>query len=483
VGIYQLSINGDDNYKNCRSPLVSRESSHGSWSSPLAFILAGAGIAIGFSNFWGFPTLVAEHGGGAFLLLYITGLLCMGLPLLMCELVLGRRGRQNPIAALHTLAIAAGRHPSWKFLGMTCVFTAVLILSYYGVIYGWALGYLFRAVLGKFSGQTAQGIETIFSGFIGNPEVLLAWHTVFMVATSAIVARGLRHGLEKANRWLIGTLGIILGVLLLDAGFTHDFTATLARIFTVDFSQVSLRSVLEAMKYAFFSLAAGFGLYLVYGSYMPRKASILAGSMWIVAIDVVVAIVATVIILCLIASGEQQLTDGDTLLFMTIPLGFSHVNGGVLWTTLFYLALVCAALTSSIALLETAVGWVIDTFGIRRLRATIFVGLTAWFIGILTTLSFNQQSPLRFVFRSAGERREYGLFNILEVIASNILVPMLAIGLLFFTVWKMNPDTVRDELNIRDGLGYTIWRGLAGVVAPGMILLVFLYINGIISLK
>lgn len=463
--------------------MASRESSHGSWSSPLAFILAGAGIAIGFSNFWGFPTLVAEHGGGAFLLLYITGLLLIGWPLLMCELVLGRRGRQNPMAGLHTLAIVAGRHPSWKYLGLACVITAILILSYYGVIYGWALGYLFRAMLGKFSGQTAQGIATIFSDFVGNPEVLLAWHTVFMAATSAIVARGVRNGLERANRWLIGLLGILLCVLLLYAGFTHDFTATLTRIFMPEFSQVSLRSVFEAMKYAFFSLAAGFGLYVVYGSYMPRKASILTGSIWIVAMDVVVAIVATTIIVCLITSSEQQLTDGDTLLFMTIPLGFSHVNGGVIWITLFYLALVCAALTSSIALLETAVSWVIDTFGMRRLRAAILVGLTAWLLGVLTTLSFNQQSPLRFVFRYAGERHEYGLFNLLEMLASNILVPLLAIGLLFFTVWKMNPAAVRDELNIRKDLGYTIWRGLAGIVAPAMIILVFLYINGFINLK
>lgn len=463
--------------------MASRESSHGSWSSPLAFILAGAGIAIGFSNFWGFPSLVAEHGGGAFLLLYITGLLLMGWPLLMCELVVGRRGRQNPAAGLHTLAIMAGRHPSWKYLGLACVITAIVILSYYGVIYGWALGYLLRAMLGKFSGQTAQGIATIFSDFVSNPEVLLAWHTVFMAVTSAIVARGVRAGIEQANRWLIGMLGIILGLLLLYSVFTQDFTATLARIFIPEFSQVSLRSVFEAMKYAFFSLAAGFGLYLVYGSYMPRKASILAGSMWIVAIDVVVAIVATIIILCLIANSEQQLTDGDTLLFMTIPLGFSHVNGGVIWLTLFYLALVCAALTSSIALLEAVVSWVIDTFGIRRVRATLLVGLTAWLLGVLTTLSFNQQSPLRFVFRYAGERREYGLFNLLEMLASNILVPLLALGLLVFTAWKMHPAAVRDELNLHADLGYTLWRGLAGVVAPAMIILVFLYINGFINLK
>lgn len=463
--------------------MASRESTQGSWSSSLAFILAGAGIAIGFSNFWGIPGLVAAYGGGAFLLLYFVGLLLMGLPLLMSELILGSRGRQNPVGTLQTLAIVAGHHPAWKYLGLACVMTAILILSYYGVVYGWALGYLFRSIMGKFSGQTAQGIETIFSSFVSNPEVLLAWHTVFMAATSAIVARGVRNGLEITNRWLVGIMAGILLLLLAYSFLSETFTTTLANTFTVDFSRMSLIGFMEAMKYAFYSLAVGFGLYLVYGSYMPRKASILNCSVWIIVIDVVVAIVATIIIFNLIAHSNLQLTDGDTLLFLTIPQGFSHVHGGVIWTTLFYLVLVCAALTSSIALLETAVSWVIDRFAMRRIRATIIVGVIAWLIGIMTTLSFNQQSPLRFVFRYAGERHEYGLFTILEVIAGNILVPLLAIGLLFFTVWKMNRDAVRDELNIRDGLGYTVWRGLAGIVAPGMIFLVFLYNNGIISLK
>lgn len=458
-----------------------KESSHGTWSSPLAFILAGAGIAIGFSNFWGLPSLIEEHGGGAFILLYIAGLLLMGLPVLMCEVILGRRGRQSPVNSLHTLGIMAGQHPAWKYLGVACVITAVLILSYYSVIYGWALGYLFRSLAGKFSGQTAQGIASIFSSFVSNPEVLLAWHTVFIVATVAVVARGIRDGLERANRWLIGSLLVILLVLLGHVLTTAGIADGVSSVFAMDFSRLTLRSVLDAMKYAFFSLATGFGLYLIYGAYLPRKISILSASLWIILLDVIVACVAMVIIFTVLHNNALDFSDGDKLLFHAMPLAFGQQVGGLVWSSLFYAALFCAALTSSIALMEAAVSWVIERYSVRRARAAILVGLVCWGIGILTTLSFNDQSPLQFVFRYAGEKRQFGLFNLLEVFAGNIMVPLLAMALLIFTVWYMGRDAVRDELNMREGLVYTVWRGLAGVVAPVLIFMVFLHINGIIS--
>ena len=463
--------------------MASKEPGQSGWSSTQGFVLAATGVAIGFSNFWGFPSLLVEHGGSAFLLLYFIALILIGLPLLMCEVMLGRRGRQGMMNSLRTLAIASGSRETWKYLGVVGIITAVLILSYYSVIYGWALGYFFRALSGKFTGQTAQGVSSIFGSFVSDPEVLLAWHTLFMAALIAVVSRGVRQGIEPVSRIMVLGIFVILICLAAYVSTADHASLVLAQLFAADFTKLTWQSVFEAMKYAFFSLTVGLGAYLVYGASVSRKTSIFVASAWIIVLDVIVAIMAVGIIFIILDIGQQEFVDGDKLLFLAIPLALGHVTGGVIWTSMFYLMLVFAAVSSGVALLEMAVTWAMEKFNIRRLRAAITVGMVIWGIGILTALSFHQQSPLRFVFRYAGTKREFGLFNVIEVIAGNILMPLLAMGLLIFSIRGLSSDAMRDEFNMRDGIVYTIWRKIIGIVAPVLIFLVFLYCNGKIVLK
>lgn len=440
-------------------------------------------MAIGFSNFWAFPTLVASYGGGAFLLVYLLFLLLIGTPLLISELILGRHGRQSPVNSLQTLGIISGQHSGWKFLGLACVFAAVVMLSYYSVIYGWALGYLFRSLAGKFSGQTAQGVANIFTTFVTNPEVMFAWHTVFMAVTVLIVARGVRQGLEKIAKIMVMVIFAMLLLLLGNVATTENFSLVLEDIFLVDFSQMTPRGVFEAMKYAFFSLTVGMGIFMMYGAYLSRKASIVKISIGIVVVELSASLLSAIIILSLLADHSLMLTEGEKLIFITLPQAFGKIQGGALWGTLFFIALVCSAWTTSIALLETAVTWVIEKYAIKRVRAAIIVGVVTWVVGIFTAFSLHEQSALRLTFKIAGEKRDLAIFSMIETATSNVLLPALAFLICIFTAWYMSRDTCRNELNIRSDKVYTVWRILVGVVTPALIVMVFLYINGFIQPK
>ncbi len=212
-----------------------RESIHGQWSSRWAFILAATGSAVGLGNIWKFPYITGENGGGAFVLIYLLCIAVIGVPIMMAEIMLGRRGRQSPINTMHTLAIEAGHSPRWQLLGWLGVLAGFLILSYYSVIAGWSLAYIFRTATGTFTDVTPDGVGSIFGTFLEDSESLLFWHTVFMVMTMLVVARGVAGGLEKAVKFLMPALFIILIILLGYAMNTAAFEEGIRFLFEPDF--------------------------------------------------------------------------------------------------------------------------------------------------------------------------------------------------------------------------------------------------------
>lgn len=236
-----------------------RASIHGQWSTRMAFILAATGSAVGLGNIWKFPYITGENGGGAFVLIYLVCIAAIGVPIMMAEVLLGRRGRQSPINTMMTLAAEEKRPAPWALLGWMGVLAGFLILSYYSVIAGWALSYVFRTAGGMFVGATADGVSSIFSQFVSNPESLLAWHTIFMVATMIVVARGVQHGLEKAVRYLMPALFILLIILVFYSMTTGYFSQGLAFLFSPDFSKITSETILVAMGHAFFTLSLGMG--------------------------------------------------------------------------------------------------------------------------------------------------------------------------------------------------------------------------------
>ena len=470
-----------------------RESIHGQWSSRWAFVLAATGSAVGLGNIWKFPYITGENGGGAFVLVYLLCIAVIGVPTMMAEIMLGRRGRQSPINTMRTLAIEAGHNPHWKWLGWLGVVAGFLILSYYSVIAGWSLAYIFRTATGTFTGVTPDGVGSIFDSFLSDSESLLFWHTVFMVMTMLVVARGVAGGLEKAVKFLMPALFLILIILLGYAMNTAAFEEGIRFLFKPDFhallystneagvERLSWNPVLIAMGHAFFTLSLGMGAIMVYGSYLPQDASITKTTFMIAGADTAVALVAGMVIFPIVFANGLEPGSGPGLIFQTLPLAFGHMPGGIFFGTLFFILLTFAAWSSSISLIEPAVAWLVENRNMDRMKASVVMGITCWLFGLLTVFSFNLWSdvyPLATfeIFRDSTST----IFDLLDYLTANIMLPLGGLLIAIFSVWIMHEDASIDELNMGAGFTYQVWHFLIRYVTPIAIIIVFLRAIGVI---
>jgi NSS family neurotransmitter:Na+ symporter len=457
--------------------MAERTSIHGMWSSRLAFILAATGSAVGLGNVWKFPYITGENGGGAFVLVYLLCVLMIGIPIMMAEVLLGRRGRQSPINTMRTLAHEESRHGFWQIVGWGGVVAGFLIISYYSVIAGWAIAYVFRAASASFSGLTGEAAKELFGALVGDPERLLAWHTIFMVMTTVVVSRGVRSGLEQAVRFLMPTLFVLLLVLVGYATTTGKFMEGLEFLFVADFSALTKGAVLTAMGHAFFTLSLGMGAIMMYGSYLPKGASITQTSVTIALMDTVVALLAGMAIFPIVFASGLEPGAGPGLVFLTLPIAFGGMPGGVLFGTLFFVLLVFAAWTSAISLIEPAVAWLVENRGMQRVRAATIVGMVAWSLGILIIMSF---SDWAFQFDFGGETKSNGLFDILDILTANFMLPLGGLAMALFAGWMMSRSSTLEELRLGDGMIYRFWYFLVRYVAPLGVLLVFMRGLGVI---
>jgi len=468
-----------------------RESIHGQWSSRWAFVLAATGSAVGLGNIWKFPYITGENGGGAFVLVYLVCIAVIGVPIMMAEIMLGRRGRQSPINTMQTLAIEAGHNPHWKWLGWLGVVAGFLILSYYSVIAGWSLAYIFRTATGTFTDVTPDGVGSIFGSFLSDSEGLLFWHTVFMVMTMLVVARGVAGGLEKAVKFLMPALFILLIILLgyamntaaFDEGirflFTPDFHALLYSTNEAGVERLSWNPVLIAMGHAFFTLSLGMGAIMVYGSYLPQNASIAKTTFMIATADTAVALIAGMVIFPIVFANGLEPGSGPGLIFQTLPLAFGHMPGGIFFGTLFFILLTFAAWSSSISLIEPAVAWLVENRSMDRMQASVIMGITCWLFGLLTVFSFNIWSDVHplGMFETF---RDSTIFDLLDYLTANIMLPLGGLLIAIFSVWIMHEDASVDELGMGSGFAYQAWHFLVRYVTPIAVIIVFLRAIGVI---
>lgn len=456
-----------------------RTSIHGQWTNRMAFILAATGSAVGLGNIWKFPYITGENGGGAFVLVYLLCIAAIGIPIMMAEVMLGRRGRQSPINTMATLAKEEKRSQIWVGLGWMGVLAGFLILSYYSVIAGWALSYVFRSGSGMFTGVTADGVQSIFSGLVSDPERLLAWHTIFMVATMIVVARGVQHGLEKAVRFLMPMLFLLLLILLFYAMDTGYFSEGLTFLFSPDFSKITPAAILTAMGHAFFTLSLGMGAIMVYGSYLPKGTSIAKTTVIIAGADTIVALLAGMVIFPVVFANGLEPTAGPGLIFKTLPIAFGQMDSGIVIGTLFFVLLVFAAWTSSISLIEPAVAWLVENRSMNRIYASVWIGVITWAMGIVTALSFNIWA---FEFKFAGETKSAGMFDVLDILTANIMLPLGGLFIAIFAGWVMHEVSSKHEFNTTE-LGYNIWLFLVRFITPIAVLIVFLNVIGVINVE
>jgi neurotransmitter:Na+ symporter, NSS family len=452
--------------------IADRQSMHGQWSSRWTFILAATGAAVGLGNIWKFPYLTGQNGGSAFVLVYVVCVATLGIPLMMAEILLGRRGRSTPIRSMQVLAEETNTTQWWQIVGWSGTLAGMLILSYYSVIGGWTVAYIFKSAGGTFSGASGQFAAETFTNFVGSGSTLFIWHTVFMVLTMGVVAGGVQGGLEKAVQFLMPTLFFLLILMVGYSMTTGFFGRGLAFLFTPDFSKLTGASMLSAMGQAFFSLSLGMGTMMIYGSYVPKDTSIASTTIIIALADTGVALLAGMAIFPIVFANHLEPGSGPGLIFQTLPVAFGNMTGGLAFGSLFFILLLVAAWTSSISLIEPLVTWLIETFGFSRIKAAVYSGVATWLLGLGTVWSFNWWAELTF----------FGLtfFDLLDFVTSNLMLPFGGILIALFAGWLMKAESTKSELKIHNPTLYLVWQALVRYIAPVAVFIVLLNAIGVL---
>lgn len=452
------------------------QSVHGEWSGRLAFILAATGSAVGLGNIWKFPYVTGENGGGAFVLLYLLCIVLIGIPVLMAEILIGRRGRQTPHRSIGALANESGAGVHWSWFGLMGVACSFLLLSFYVVIAGWAVAYVVFAVTGQFSGESADNIGGMFNNFIGDWKVLMGWSTLVTVLTTYIVARGVSKGLEKAVMFMMPGLGAILLILVGYALSQGEFMHGFSFLFQPDFSKLNFDSAIVALGHAFFTLSLASGVMIAYGSYLPRNVSIAKTSLIIAVTDTAVALVAGMAIFPIVFQYALDPSAGPGLIFVTLPIAFGQMPLGTIFGALFFIMLSFAAFTSAISLLEPSAALIIEKFSLTRGKAAIFAGGLIWLASIPHALSFNE-----LAFETPFGPDYVGVFGIVDYLTANILLPLGGLCIALFVGWKIKDEFSRRELDDVADAHFNLWRLTLRFIAPVLIIVVFL--NGLGFLK
>jgi len=437
---------------------------HAQWSSRLAFILAASGSAIGLGNIWKFPYLAGENGGGAFVLVYLLCAVAIGIPIMVAETMLGRRGRRSPINTMAVLAKEAKASPHWRFVGWLGVAAGFLILSYYSVIAGWAMSYIFKINSALFEKIDAEGATRLFNAFKDSPEYLGIWHTVFIAATMFVVRKGVSSGLERLSRFMMPALLVMLVLLDLYAMGSGGFGQGFAFLFNPDFSKLTGAGVLVALGQAFFSLGLGMGSIMVYGAYLPADVSIGRASVFVVAADTAVALLAGLAIFPLVFANGLAPSMGPGLIFETLPIAFGQMPAGWLFGMVFFVLVFFAAITSAVALIEPAVAFLSEKM--HRGLACLYSGVACWLLGLGTAFSFNIWADAKLFGKN--------FFELVDLLTAQIMLPVGGVLIAVFAGWVMKKENSEAELALADPRHYNAWRILVRYVAPIGVGLVFL---------
>lgn len=443
------------------------EDQRGHWSSNIGFVLAATGSAIGLGNLWKFPFITWENRGGAFVLVYLMCIAAVGLPIMMAELLIGRKSQKSAVGALKA---AVG--PLWGLVGGWGVLCGFILLSYYTVIAGWSLYYFSRTVGWTLSGFPAD-LQTgdLFGQQAGNASLQLTLSLAFSVATVAVVYFGVQKGIERIAKLFLPILFGILVLLLISALGMSGSGEALAFIFRPNFSELEAGSLLEALGHSFFTLSLGMGAMITYGSYIDRNHSIVKASAMIVLLDTVIALVATIIMFSVIFSvaGMAEQVGGSTvgMLFISLPeLFYSEVPFGAVLGPLFYVLVALAALTSTMSLLEVVASYLIDEHSIPRQKATMMCGGAIFVFTIMAALSFGTTPGLSTMEIFEGK---LGWFSTADHFVSNWMLPTGGFAITLAAGWFMTREETFAELadgNEPSWFRYGVWRFFIRYVAP-----------------
>lgn len=445
------------------------------WSSRFTFLMATVGCAVGLGNIWRFPYQAGVNGGGAFVLVYIGAVILLALPVLIAELLIGRRGGASPPAAIEAVAVESGRSASWRWMGIILGGVgAIMALSFYAVVGGWTLAYVFKMASGQLMGVDAAQAGQIFDLLNGTPESLLLSTTAFMAITVFISTRGLHAGIERAVNLMMPALFVMLVAMVIYAMVVGDVSSALNFLFKPDFDKLNTTVVLGAFGQAFFSVSVGITNVMAYGAYMRKTTNLPQSAVIIAGADTLVALLAGLAIFPIIFSFGLQPGEGPGLVFMSLPLAFGQMPGGLIFGTLFFILLSFAALTSSIAMLEAPVSWLVDSTRLSRRSAALLAGGIAFTMSILAALSFNVLSDVH-PLGAISIFSDKTFFALFDYFVTNLLMPLGGLLIAVFAGWIMKRKFSVDEfLGGEATFAYRTWLFLVRFVAPLLLAYVFL---------
>ncbi len=435
------------------------------FGSKIGIVMASAGSAIGLGNIWKFPYEAGKNGGAAFIIIYLCAILLVGFSIMIAEYVIGRRGGKNMIGSFKTLAPKS----YWWLTSILGIIAAVTILSFYGVVAGWTLEYLFQALKNSFAGKTPEVLGQEFTSFIQNPIRPLIWQIIFMLLTCMLIVSGVQKGIERYSRILMPILFVTIVALAIRSVTLPNAREGIEFIFKPDFSAISAHTILNALGLAFFSLSLGMGTIITYGSYVSKDTNIISTSLQVIFLDTLIAILAGLAIFPAVFAYGIEPGSGPSLVFITLPNVFQQMPGGMIWGVLFFLLLAVAALTSSVSLLEVTTAYISEEFKISRKAATIIGTVVITIVGIFC--SFSQGIWAEFKILGLN------IFDFLDALSSNYLLPLGGMIISIFVGWKMSKKDLYDELSQGakiNAIAFNVLRMILRYVAPIAILLVFM---------
>ncbi|HOJ66666.1 MAG TPA: sodium-dependent transporter [Paludibacteraceae bacterium] len=402
--------------------------------SKIGAIAAATGSAVGLGNIWRFPYLLGESGGGAFLLVYILCVVFLGLPVMISEFSIGRMAQANAAGSFRTLAPKS----KWWLVGLMGVISAFLILGFYVVVSGWTLEYIVQALSNKFANASTAQLNQVFTDFSTNTYRPVGWMLLFTALTCFIIIAGVKNGIEKSTKLMMPLLFLIIIILGIRSITLPNGTEGLKFLFKADFGKIDSEVILNAMGQAFFSLSLGMGCMITYGSYINKDNNLSSTALQVTIFDTLVAVLASIAIFPAVFSFGINPAQGPELVFITLPHIFSQMQGSTIWSTLFFILLALASLTSTISLLEVIVAFLTEELHISRAKAAIVSSLGIALLGILSSFSLGIWKD----FSLFG----YGFFALFDSITSKILMPVGGIFISLFVGWRIDKQKILLEL-------------------------------------
>ncbi len=440
------------------------------WSSRRAFVLAAMGSAIGLGNIWRFPYVTGENGGGVFVLVYLACIALVGVPIMIAEVAMGRRGRGSPVHAMQRLSSEQGLNRYWQFIGYLSVFTAFMLISVFSGVAGWSIAYIIPTLTGALGGMTPEAAGAEFAALVASPARVLGCHAMFLLLALAVVMGGVQAGIERAVKWLMPMLFVILITIVSYALLVGDAVRAFRYLFTPNLAAFSADGMLMAIGQAFLSLSVATGSLFAYGAYVSSDQPI-AGPVGLTAIaDTAVALLAGFAIFPLVFAYGLAPQEGPGLVFVTLTVAFGEMPGGNVVGALFFLLLTIATWTSVISSFEPVVVWITEVTPMGRVPACLLTSAMSWLVGMVAMLSFNIWADVRLF--------QMNIFELLAGFTTNILLPVGAFLIAVFAGWKLAPSVAQEAIGNRQI--HLVWLAVIRFVVPVLVAVIFVDGIGIV---